>query len=760
MPPICFPFGKSNAHSDTESYTTGTESLSRATTVSTLNSLPEKSNFTRNPASPESRPSDIIPSRPGTIKTDVGRSASRSVNAKPTDAASRAGTTRPIDGASRAGTILSRAGTNPTQKPAKSLLESSYERRLAEIQPVKRRVVDTAPRLAELRKLMQKEKLDYYIVPSVDAHGSEYNLAPCDNRREWISGFTGSSGTALISLSNAYLFTDSRYYIQAARELDENWSLQKTGWEGVKHWDDWLIDRAKGAKVGVDSRLIPYSFALKLRSELALRDSVLVYPWQNLIDLLWKERPPRPPHPIHIHPLTFAGEDAQSKLDSIRMWIRSKSPPESSKRTQADMPIAAFFANLYDIAWVLNLRGSDLPYSPVFLSYLFISMHSAVLFIENAKIPNDVRHYLDKLGVITKGYSDVWPFLRGKDWGVGKVLISPDVPFTVARSLQPQRYIVTSSYVTERRAIKNETELMGMREAYLRDSVAFVRFLAWLDIAVKQEEVDEFQASEQIDAFRVDTDLHGLYDGPAYETISATGSNAALPHYTPTVDTGRVLNLETPYLIDSGGQYKDGTCDTTRTVHFAKPTYEHSEAYTRVLQGHISLASAIFPEGTLASRLDVLARKALWKHGMNYGHSTGSGVGSFLSARESAVAFHKDVPLQPGHTISNEPGYYKEKEFGVRIESTYAVVAVSTEHDSHDRRWLGFERLTHVPIQLKMVRQSFLSKEERDWILAHNVECLRILEPFLQEDKATLKWLRKECQAKFPNEKSGFLRPR
>jgi len=273
------------------------------------------------------------------------------------------------------------------------------------------------------------------------------------------------------------------------------------------------------------------------------------------------------------------------------------------------------------------------------------------------------------------------------------------------------------------------------------------------------KDVTEYQAALQVEEFRMNSEL---YEGPAYETVSAIASNAALPHYVPDPEGAKIIDDLTPYLIDTGGHYQDGTCSTTRTVHFGRPTIEQSEAYTRVLQGHIALSTVVFPEGTPASRLDILARKALWQRGMNYGHSTGDGVGSFLSAREAIVGFDHDTPLQPGHTISNQPGYYIEGQFGVRIESTLAVTAVQTPYDSLSphRRWLGFKRLTQVPIQTKMVRASLLSPEEREWIRRHNQDCLLAIEPLLLGDKRTLKWLRKECQATFLSEKKGFLQRR
>ncbi|KIJ40961.1 hypothetical protein M422DRAFT_60541 [Sphaerobolus stellatus SS14] len=597
---------------------------------------------------------------------------------------------------------------------------------------------------------MAKENIAFYVVPSTDAHGSEY-LAPCDKRRQWLTGFTGSAGTAVISMGEAYLFVDSRYYIQAARQLDENWTLMKVGWDGMKNWDDWLIDHARGVKIGIDSRMISLEATNKLVAALTPRASSLMFPWQNLVDLIWKERPVRPKDPIYVQPIQFTGEDAKRKLGRIREWITKSAPMTERFSTnppkEKDIPIAAFLADLADIAYTLNLRGSDIPYTPVFMSYLFITMENAILFIENGKISEEVREYLTELGVQTKEYSEVWPFLRSKDWGAGKVLISPDVPYTVARSLTSLRYSVAPPFVAVRRMVKNEVELAGMERAYLRDGAAMVQWFAWLDEKVSQGyEIDEYQAAMRLKEFRAQGEL---YQGLAYEAIAASGPNAALPHYVPPRHGSNPIDRKTPFLIDAGGQYRDGTCDTTRTLHFGKPTDPQAEAFTRVLQGHISIDSAIFPEGTSGAKLDVLARRALWQDGY---HGTGHGVGSFLSVLH--IGFGKDVPLEPGNVISNEPGFYLEGDFGVRIESVLAVQRIRTKNEFQGPIWLGFRRLTQVPIQLKMIKASMLSKEERQWVRNHNEECRRKLEPLLREDKRALRWLRKECQPAFRSEAS------
>lgn len=313
------------------------------------------------------------------------------------------------------------------------------------------------------------------------------------------------------------------------------------------------------------------------------------------------------------------------------------------------------------------------------------------------------------------------------------------------------------------KAVKNPVELHGMRRAYIRDGIAMVRWLAWMEDKISHGyEISEYEASEKLNRFRRDEvtldDRLSTYMGPAYENIVACGANAALPHYTPTPNGSKMIGKQEMLLVDSGGQYRDGTCDTTRTVHFGYPTVEQAEAFTRVLQGHIAIDTAIFPAGTSGVQLDVLGRKALWKDKQNYGHGTGHGVGSFLSVHEGPHSFSSSTPLVPGHIITNEPGFYKDGEFGIRIESSLVVreLAMDGKEDAGKQgKWYGFERLTMVPIQMKMVRASLLSKDERGWIKEHNNLVRKTLEPLLENDKRALKWLKKECTKTFGNDGKG-----
>ncbi|KAJ7910963.1 peptidase M24, structural domain-containing protein [Mycena leptocephala] len=584
---------------------------------------------------------------------------------------------------------------------------------------------------------MEKDNLDYYIVPSEDAHQSEY-VSASDRRREYISGFSGSSGQAIVSRNSAYLVTDSRYWLQAQDQLDPNWILvQAGGVNGPKDWIEFLVAKARNSKVGIDARMISHEKATLLAAKLTPLESKMHYPPQNLVDLAWKDKAPKSREPLFRQPIEFTGQEASSKLRKLREWINAQPPsvPAYSKAppTEAQMHVATLISNLASIAYLLNLRGSDIPFNPLFQAYLFVSLDSAVLFVDANKVNEDIAGYLESLRVERRDYVELWTFLRRREWGAGKLLITPQTSFAISLMLTHYRYTVAPSFVEEMMAFKNETEIDGLRRAYLRDGVSFLN---------EGYDITEYEAAQRLTEFRRKT-KHFM--GLAYENISASGPNAALPHYSPRRSTARMIDRDTPYLNDSGGQYRDGTCDTTRTVHFGRPTPEQCDAFTRVLQGHIAIDSAVFPEGTSGHQLDVLARKALWRDGLNYGHGTGHGFGSFLTVHEGSHGFSSPVPLMPGHVVTNEPGFYNEGRWGMRIESALAVRRFQTRGEFNGPIWLGFERLTCVPIQTRMVKEGMLTKEEKQWLKEHNQRCFQLLSPLLKEDKRAMKWLKREA---------------
>ncbi|TIB97846.1 Creatinase/aminopeptidase [Wallemia mellicola] len=596
-------------------------------------------------------------------------------------------------------------------------------------------------RLEDFRELLTDNKLDYYIVPTTDAHASEY-VADADARLAFLSGFTGSSGVAIVGAYDAHLWTDSRYYIQAERELSRAWTLHKDGLPGVPTWTEWLSKYTQSARIGVDPKLMTYKQATSIEDILRDVESQLIYTAHNLIDQIWYERPALPLRPLFVLGMEFTGKHASEKLEDVDNWLGPK---------------RAFIASaLDDIAWVLNLRCQDsVPFNPVFYSYLLISQSKKVLFVYKDQLTGVVSDYLSDLNVEIKDYANIDNTLKSVSSNYTTIFTSETVSRAVASDSGFSRIRTTTSPITLAKAAKNPVELKGAREAYKRDGLAFVRFLAWLDGQVRAGNPDltEWNVSAKFDEIRSKLPL---FKGLAYENISATGANAALPHYSTSKDNSPKLDLTTPYLNDSGGQYLDGTCDTTRTVHFGKPTKEQKVAFTRVLQGHIAIDSLVFPEGTTGGHIDVLARRPLWLENLDFGHGTGHGIGAYLNVHEGPHGINKGLsfaqfPLRVGCMNSNEPGYYAENKFGMRIES------VVTVKESSKKGWLKYERLTKVPIDKRLVDYSLLTQFEKDWLnvgtfhvlkytlttpKAHNEDVKQTLLPLLDKsDKLTRKWL-------------------
>jgi len=624
------------------------------------------------------------------------------------------------------------------------------------------------------------------------------DLGPCFR-------FTGLTGQAIISKTAAYLITDSRYWVQAANQIDSSWQLIQAGHaNGPKDWVEWLVDRGKDTRIGIDARTLCCAKAIELNSQLSPKGSKLVspklvYPPQNLIDLVWKGKPLRPKDLVYVHHPEFTGKSTPDKLANIRTLIRN-TPPIATSYSSAPIEYRYNVATLitaldsvgeqpYDsmigektyrsIAYILNLRGSDIPFNPLFYSYLLITLDKAILFIDPAKLTNDVEDYLKAVGVDTKEYHDLWSYLRRREWGEGKVsfllhvpvsqilstrffkvIIAPETSYAIALMLTNFRYTVMPSFVRPMEAAKNDTEIEGLRRAYLRDGASFVRFLAWLeDKLASGYDITEYEAAFRLIEYRR-SNRHFI--GLAYEDISASGPNAALPLYSPTRSTAAMIDREAPYSNDSGGWYKDGVCGTARTWIFGRPTADHYKAYTRVLQRHIAIDSAIFPEGTSGHQLDVLAGRGPRQGGVDLGPETGHGVG-FLNVHEGLRSFSNNVTLVPGHVITNEPGFcesifvyteggYRSSpldlpgKFGIRMKSALVVRRVAVKPEFGDGHWLGFERLTCVPIQTKMIKGGMLTKDEKQWVKEHNRRCWEKLEPYLRNDKRASRWLKREAE--------------
>ncbi|SNX82656.1 probable aminopeptidase P, cytoplasmic [Melanopsichium pennsylvanicum] len=605
----------------------------------------------------------------------------------------------------------------------------------------------TGPRLAALRKLMQEEDIDFYLVPTDDAHATEYT-APSDQRRVWISGFTGSAGTAIITISSAHLFADGRYHIQAAEQLDNNWTLHKVGVSGVLDWPAWLVQHAnEGTKLGMDPTLISYTQGKILVKQLEQKRASAILPSRNLVDVAWgKDRPAPIDFTVYEHDLKYAGKPAQAKIQDVRKDLDGKSDGS-----------AYFVSALDEVAWLLNLRGASIPCRPVFPAYVLIDKQKSVLFIRKELLPErgDAEKYVkETLKMDVQPYSSVWDYLRrwiaqGSD--SRKLVSGEKLSYAVANAVGDENLsLIDPSPVALRKAIKNDVELEGFRQSHIRDGAAWVKWAAWLEeqVKIKHAKIDEWTAAEKLQKYRQQVDL---YAGDSYDAISAAGPNAALPHYETPEKASRVIDRETPYLNDSGGQYHDGTIDCTRTVHFGRPSDEHKRAYTRVLQGHIRLSQATFPAGTTGVQLDTIARSALWTDGYDYRHGTGHGIGSFLDVHEGPQGFStmsggskKPIALQENMVLTNEPGFYEEGHFGIRTESLLAVKRVDTHRNFGGVAWHGFERITQVPIATNLVDFSLLGYSEVRWLKEHNAQVRKKLLPLIKDDKRAVRWLRRQ----------------
>ncbi|KAL1412078.1 hypothetical protein Q8F55_003075 [Vanrija albida] len=648
--------------------------------------------------------------------------------------------------------------------------------------------LDSRARLGALRELMRERNIGVYVVPTEDAHASEY-LAPCDARRAWLTGFTGSAGTAVVTQTEALCWTDGRYFLQAGKELSEDWTLMKGGLPETPTWQAWLKELGPTTRIGVDPSVVSQDVAGPLGKALAeVKARELVPIKENLVDLIWTDRPERPAQPIFQLHDEYAGDSVAHKLNNLR-----------DKLTRAGSPGIVVTA-LDEVAWLFNLRGSDIPYNPVFFAYAIVTQHDATLFANPASVPQEVRDYLHANNVVVLEYGQVWPSLdswrelltanrakadaekaaaeasqengtepskkvapaepkaedkpeapKEKVAKTDKVLVGTNASWAVANALGNE-FEVRRSYVTDAKARKNATEIEGFRRAHIRDGAALVRYFAWLeDVLNKGEQWTEFDAATQLENFRKEGKN---FKGLSFDTISSTGANAAVIHYSPSETNSAVVDINQIYLCDSGGQYLDGTTDTTRTLHFGTPSAEEKRSFTRVLQGHIALDSIVFPNGTTGFTLDTAARRPLWSDGLDYRHGTGHGVGHFLNVHEGPQgigprAAYNDVPLAEGMVVSNEPGYYEDGKYGIRIESVVAVRNAQTPNNFGNKGFLEFENFTVVPIQTKLIDQSLISPDERTWINAYHDEVLLKVAPELEAygDERALAWLKRETVA-------------
>ena len=583
-----------------------------------------------------------------------------------------------------------------------------------------------AQRVAALRQVMREEHLSAVIIPSTDPHNGEYIPARWESRK-WISGFDGSAGTAVVTLNSAALWTDSRYFLAAEEQLQgTEYVLMRERMSGTPTIPQWLgreLADEKSPEVALDGMCNSAATVEALVSELRAEGGITLRTNFDPMQRIWHDRPSIPDAPVFIHPMEYAGESAADKLTRIRRALRT---------VHADgMLVSA----LDDIAWTLNLRGTDVHCNPVFVSYLLISPTSATLYINKEKLTAEVSAYLMAQGVATDDYANV---ARGlSNYLEYNILLDPDeTSYTLTKAVR-RKIVSHASPIPTLKAVKNGVEMQGFRNAMLRDGVALVKFLSRFKTAVEQGRLTEVSADEMLTAYRAE---QPLFRGISFDTIVGYQEHGAIVHYEATPATDVPLRPEGLVLIDSGAQYLDGTTDITRTIALGPLTEEQKRVYTLVLKGHIQLQMLKFPDGASGTQLDAIARKDLWAAGLNFMHGTGHGVGSFLNVHEGPHQIrmeYRPAPLRAGMTVTDEPGIYLAGRFGVRIENTLLVVPyLSTECGD----FLGFETLTLCPIDTAPIIVSMLTPDERAWLNSYHKTVFEKLSPYLNDEEK--EWLR------------------
>ncbi len=585
-------------------------------------------------------------------------------------------------------------------------------------------------RLAGLREALRREGLDAFIFPSTDPHCGEY-VPDHWKGREYVSGFDGSAGTAVVTMDEAAIWTDSRYFIAAEEALrGSGYELMREGLDGTPSVVEWLgrkLSRIEGAEVGIDGTVASAATVRELVAGLRGQGGITLRTNFDPLAVIWADRPPLPSASIQLYPLEYAGEAAAAKMERIRAALRA--------RHAYGMLMSA----LDDIAWTLNLRGSDVHCNPVFVAYLLMEGDRTTLFADTAKLSPAVSAYLSSIGVAAAPYGDVTRALRG--YGEYNILMdSATTCHALYKAVERAEIIDGPSPVPAMKAVKNATEREGFRRAMLRDGVAMVRFLHWLRPAVEAGGQTELSVSARLEELR---SAQPLYRGLSFDTISAYQAHGAIVHYEPTHDTDVPLRPEGLLLIDSGAQYLDGTTDITRTIALGPVTDEQRRVYTLVLKAHIALERAVFPDGASGTQIDALAREPLWREGLNYLHGTGHGVGSYLNVHEGPHQIRmewKPAPLRAGMTVTDEPGIYLAGRFGVRTENTLLIVPHA---ETEFGRFLSFESLTLCPIDKAPIIVGMLTAEEREWLDGYHSTVYSRLAPLLDEDDR--QWLADAC---------------
>lgn len=578
-----------------------------------------------------------------------------------------------------------------------------------------------AARLAALRDEMRREHLSAFIFPSSDPHNSEY-VPPRWEGRKWISGFDGSAGTAVVTLHSAALWTDSRYFLAAEQQLaGTEFQLMRERMEGTPGIAEWIaaeLSDADSTEIGVDGMCMTYADVSDLKTELKHNGGITVRTNLDILDRVWTDRPSVPLNPVRIQPLEYAGESCRDKLGRIRSSLL--------RRGAGGM----LMTQLDDIAWTLNLRGTDVHCTPVFVAWLIVAEEVAVLYIKDEKLSPEVIDYLHAEGVAVDDYDNIIDALNSYD-GYTLLIDPATTNYTLSQLRGNFNLVSAPSPVPEMKAVKNEVECNGFRNAMLRDGVAMVKFLKWLEEAVPRGGETELSVSAKLRQLRAE---QPLFMDESFDTIAGYEEHGAIVHYEPSPESDVALRPEGFLLLDSGAQYLDGTTDITRTIQLGAVSDLHRRVYTLVLKGHLSLQNLCFPRGAAGTQLDAVARVAMWRDGMNFMHGTGHGVGSYLSVHEGPHQIRQEyrpAPMLEGMTVTDEPGLYLAGKFGVRIENTLLTVPYLTTEFG---RFLRFEPLTLCPIDTRPIVVDMLSAEELAVLNAYHQMVYERLSPMLDAE--------------------------
>lgn len=585
-------------------------------------------------------------------------------------------------------------------------------------------------RIAALRAYIASKGIQAFIIPSTDPHLSEY-VASHWQSREWISGFTGSTGTVVVTAGETGLWTDSRYFLQAARQIEGTGIvLYKEMLPGTPDIPAFLNSRLQeGDTVGIDGKMFSAAAVEHLQKELD-KSRIHVKSIADPMQLLWSDRPAMPSEPAYVYDTKYAGKSFAEKLAAVR------------KEMEAAGAEALLLPALDEIAWLLNIRGNDVHCNPVAVSYLLVEKQGVHYFIQPRKVTAGLASYLSANDISVHAYEEIEDYLRNLT--SRNILVNPaKTNYAIYSAIRPGcRIIEGASPVTLLKAVRNEQEIAGLHAAMQRDGVALVKFLKWLEEAVPAGRETEISIDRKLHAFRAE---QPLYMGESFDTIAGYKAHGAIVHYEATPETDAALKPEGFLLLDSGAQYLDGTTDITRTIALGNLTEEEKTDYTLILKGHIALATAVFPEGTRGAQLDVLARMPIWKRHMNYLHGTGHGVGHFLNVHEGPQSIRMNenpIALQPGMVTSNEPGVYKAGSHGIRTENLMLTVAAG---EGMFGNYLKFETLTLCPICRKGIIKEMLTAEETGWLNEYHRTVYEKLSPYLDNDEK--EWLKEACKA-------------